>query len=41
MKGGKIPVSFGAEEEKEVEEGLYVKSSLYRQNVLHLLFIWI
>ena len=41
VKGGGIPVSFKAEEEKLMEEGVYVEARLCRQNVLHLLFVWI
>lgn len=34
-----IPVSLEAEEEKEVEEGVYSRSSLHGRNVLHLVFV--
>lgn len=41
VKEGGISVFFKTEVEKEVEEGVYIKASLYRQNVLDLLFVWI
>lgn len=40
VKEGGIPVSFGAEEEKEMEQSVYSRSSLCRQNVLYLVGQW-